>query len=79
MYAAAGGKAKDKFKGIAALYKQIYKTRKKYVEAYLYEHQHTKAEKKKMAEAASKALGTDKMFKKIEEASKELIKKKKKK
>tara|TARA_S200002703_G_scaffold1250_2_gene2159 strand:+ start:202 stop:870 length:669 start_codon:yes stop_codon:yes gene_type:complete len=79
LYAAAGGKAQDKFKGITALYKQIYKTRKKYVEAYLYEHQHTKAEKQKMAEAASKALGTDKIFEKIEEASQELIKKKKKK
>tara|TARA_R100000900_G_scaffold103865_1_gene80622 strand:- start:111 stop:755 length:645 start_codon:yes stop_codon:yes gene_type:complete len=65
LYALAGGKAKDKFKGIAALYKQIYKTRKKYVEAYLYEHQHTKAERQKMAKAVSKALGTHKVFKKI--------------
>ena len=65
LYAAAGGKAKDKYKGIAALYNQVQKTRKKYVEAYLYEHQHTKAEKQKMAEAASKALGLDNVMGKV--------------
>tara|TARA_Y100000294_G_C8465596_1_gene300493 strand:- start:171 stop:824 length:654 start_codon:yes stop_codon:yes gene_type:complete len=59
LYKAAGGKHKDFFKGAAAMYRQIYKTRKKFVEAYLYEHQHTKAEKKKIAKAAAKALGID--------------------
>jgi len=65
LYAAAGGKQKDKFKGVTALYKKVLKTRKSFVEAYMYENKQTEAQRKKSAAAVSKVLVTKKVFKKI--------------
>ena len=65
LYAEAGGKARDKYKGAAALYAKVYKKRKSFVEAYLFENKETKAQRAKTANAVSKALGTDKIFKDI--------------
>ena len=70
LYSVAGGRAKDKFKGIAAMYSKIYKKRKDMVEAYLHENKQTKEQAAKTTEAVSKVLGTDKLFKKIKELSK---------
>lgn len=58
LYAVAGGKAKDKFKGVAALYSKVYKSRKKEVEAYLFTDKLSKKRMKELAEIRSKALGT---------------------
>jgi hypothetical protein len=65
LYAAAGGKAKDKFKGAAALYSKVYKKRKSFVEAYLYENKQTREQAAKTAKARAKALGTKEIFKDI--------------
>lgn len=62
---AAGGGTKDFYKGAAAMYKRIYKARPKYVEAYLYEHQHTKAEREELAKIKGRVIGSDKIFSKI--------------
>ncbi|MCH1559051.1 MAG: hypothetical protein L7T23_02745 [Alphaproteobacteria bacterium] len=77
LYAKAGGKAKDKFKGAAALYSKVYKKRKSMVEAYLHENKQTSEQAAKTAEAVSKALGTEKVFRDI--FKKEAVIKKKKK
>ena len=58
LYAVAGGKSKDKFKGVAALYSKVYKSRKKEVEAYLFTDKLSKKRMKELAEIRSKALGT---------------------
>ena len=65
LYKNAGGKSSDKYKGISQMYKRIYKARPKFVEAYLQENNQTKAQRKKVAAAISKALGTKAVFKKI--------------
>jgi hypothetical protein len=65
LYAEAGGKARDKYKGAAALYAKVYKKRKSFVEAYLFENKQTKAQRAKTANAVAKALGHDKIFKDI--------------
>jgi len=57
LYAVAGGKAKDKFKGVAALYSKVYKRRKKEVEAYLFTDKLSKKQMKELAEKRSEALG----------------------
>ena len=76
LYAKAGGKAKDKFKGAAALYSKVYKKRKSMVEAYLHENKQTREQAAKTAEAVSKALGTNKVFKEIFKKETALKKKK---
>ena len=65
LYAAAGGKQKDKFKGVAAMYANVYKKRKSFVEAYLYENKQTREQATKTAKVRAKALGTNKVFKEI--------------
>lgn len=55
LYEKAGGKAKDKFKGIAKMYSQLMQTRRSYVEAYLPEEP-TKKENKKLAKAIGKSI-----------------------
>ena len=58
LYATAGGKAANKFKGIDAMYKKVLKNRKKEVEAYLFTDKLSKKRMKELAEIRSKALGT---------------------
>jgi len=77
LYAAAGGKQKDKFKGVAAMYANVYKKRKSFVEAYLYENKQTREQAAKTAKTRAKALGTNKVFKKIFKKETALRKKKK--
>ena len=75
LYKEAGGSAKDKFKGIKKMYDNVYKNRKNFVEAYLFEDKKTEAQLKRIAEARCKALGYKGLFEKIE---KDFIKNKKK-
>ena len=78
LYRLAGGKPKDEFKGAAAMYARVYKTRKSFVEAYLFTEKLTKKRMKEVAEIRSKALGTDKLFKKLSKVDAALKKKQKK-
>jgi len=57
LYATAGGKAANKFKGIDAMYKKVLKNRKKEVEAYLFTDKLSKKQMKELAEKRAKALG----------------------
>ena len=75
LYKEAGGSAMDKFKGIKKMYDNVYKNRKNFVEAYLYEDKKTEEQLKRIAEARCKALGHKGLFEKIE---KDFIKNKKK-
>ena len=75
LYKEAGGSAKDRFKGIKKMYDNVYKNRKNFVEAYLFEDKKTEAQLKIIAEARCKALGYKGLFEKIE---KDFIKNKKK-
>ena len=65
LYKSAGGNAKDKFKGISAMYKQALKERRSFVEAYKYKDELNREQREDLAKRKGKALGTNKIFGKI--------------
>lgn len=66
LYEQYGGKAKDQVKAITKLYKEMMRKRPEMVTAYKYENELSREDRELFAEAKSKALGHDKIFKNID-------------
>lgn len=65
LYEKCGGKAKNKFKAIEQMYRQTYKSRKEFVEAYLYENKLNSQQRKDLAERKQKAIDPTGIMKRV--------------